>query len=88
LNALDLAPFYARVYRSGSEHVHFATHVAVDDLRGVDEVALDAGDPELADEALGLAILTYGALLMRSEKTVEHGLSTQVLELARPLFAG
>lgn len=77
---MNLAPLYARLYRPGSEHVHFSLQVAVDELRGVESVTLEHGDRELADEALRLAILTYGVLLQLSEKTVGHGLHARVLE--------
>lgn len=86
LAALKMSPFYARLYRPGSEHVHFSLNVAIDEMRDVDVVLLEAGDPDLADEALQLAILTYGQLLELSEKTVKHGLSERVLELLKPVF--
>ena len=37
-------------------------------------VFVERGDPALADEALRLAIMTYGTLLEHSERTVGHGL--------------
>jgi hypothetical protein len=86
LEELGLAEFYARVYRSGSEHVHFSVKYAIRELRGVDAVDLDSGDHELTDEALRLAIITYAVLFERSERTVEHGLAKQVRDRVRALF--
>jgi hypothetical protein len=88
LESLNLKPFYARLYRPGSEHVHFSLNVAVDEMRDANVVRLEAGDPELADEALRLAIITYGQLLELSEKTVKHGLSARVIELVKPVLSG
>jgi hypothetical protein len=88
LQALNLTPFYARLYRPGSEHVHFSLQVALDELRGVEVVTLEHGDHELADEALRLAILTYGVLLQLSEKTVRHGVHGRVLERVQAVLGG
>src|SRR4051812_31410842 len=68
-----LASFHARLYGPGSEHVH-SQQVALGGLMGIAHVDIDAGDPDLADEALWLAILTYGGLLELAEKSVRHGL--------------
>jgi hypothetical protein len=56
--------------------------------RDADVVMLERGDPELADEALRLAIITYGQLLELSEKTVKHGLSARVLQLVKHVLSG
>jgi hypothetical protein len=76
-----LTAYHARIYGPSSEHVHFSQQVAIGELHGVTEFALDAGDPALADEALQLAILTYGMLLEVSEKSVRHGLAEPVAKL-------
>lgn len=86
LKGLNLTPFYVRLYRPGSEHVHFSLRIAVDELRGAENVTLEHGDRDLADEALRLAILTYGVLLRHSEKTVQHGLSASALERTKAVL--
>jgi hypothetical protein len=87
LRMLNLRPFYARVYRPGSEHVHFSLAVAIGEMRISDLVFIERGDPALADEALRLAIMIYGTLLENSERTVGHGLHDAVYELSRPVLA-
>jgi hypothetical protein len=86
LKDLNLTPFYARLYRPGSDHVHFSLQIAIDELRGVENVTLEHGDRQLADEALRLAILTYGVLLLHSEKTVQHGLAASALERTKAVL--
>jgi Family of unknown function (DUF5677) len=83
LRSLNLEAFYARLYRPSSDHIHFSLQPAINELRGAEVVMLETGDAELADEALKLAILTYGVLLQLSEKSVGHGLSQTYLERVR-----
>jgi hypothetical protein len=87
LRKLNLRPFYARVYRPGSEHVHFSLATAISEMRVGNDVVIERGDADLADEAMRLAIMIYGTLLEHSERTVEHGLHDQVFELSRPVLA-
>lgn len=88
MQTTGMEAYYRRVYRLSSDYMHFSLGVAVDDLRGVQTVELEQGDAALADEALRLAILTYGLLLELSEKTVRHGLAARVLELVEGSKAG
>jgi hypothetical protein len=81
-----LAPFHARIYGPSSDHVHFSQQAAIAGLYGAEEFDLDSRDPALADEALLLALITYGRLLELSEKTVGHGLTQRVADLVRGLF--
>jgi hypothetical protein len=87
LRKLNLRPFYARVYRPGSDHVHFSLATAISEMRIGSDVVIDHGDAALADEAMRLAIMIYGTLLEHSERTVEHGLHDQIFELSRPVLA-
>jgi hypothetical protein len=87
LKKLNLQPFYARVYRPGSEHVHFSLATAIGEMRVGSNVVIEQGDAHLADEAMRLAIMIYGTLLEHSERTVEHGLHDQIFELSRPVLA-
>lgn len=88
LNEVNLAQFYARLYRPGSEHVHFSLSEAVGELRGKPEVSLRQGDVVLADEALQLAILTYAVLINVSDKSLRHGLRERIGERIREVFGG
>lgn len=56
------------------------------EVRGAETVELEAGGAELADEALRLAIITYGQLLEMSEKAVKHGLHQRVLERVKEVL--
>ena len=87
LHELGLNAFRERIYRTASNQVHFSLGAALEGIRGVETVDPDVGDAKLADEALGLAILTYGLLLDRSEKSVRHGLTARCLELIKPWAA-
>ena len=46
---------------------------------------IDLGDPELADEAMRLAIMVYGTLLEHSERSVGRGLHQLIYDLSRPV---
>jgi len=83
LAEVNLAAFYARLYRPGSEHVHFSLKDAVGELRGTPEVSLRQGDRALADEAFHLAILTYAVLINISDKSVRHGLRDRLGQRVR-----
>jgi hypothetical protein len=82
-----LGVMYARVYAPGSDHVHFSQRVALGAVRGSEQVDLDARDPDLAAEALTLGVLTFGELLHRSERTIQHRLTDRVGEIARQALA-
>jgi hypothetical protein len=83
---VGLEAFHARLYRPSSEHVHFSQRVALDAVAGIEQASLDDGDAELAEEALSLAIVTFGTLLELSERSVRHGLAQRVGDLARAVF--
>jgi hypothetical protein len=81
-----LARFHARIYGPGSDHVHFSTYAALSNIHGVEELDLDTGDAELADEALRLALVTFGRLLELSERAVRHGLNDEAVRRVGKLF--
>jgi len=90
LKSLGLTVYYERLYRLSSGYVHFSLRQAIDELRTAgEEVALERPEPELAEEALRLAILTYGLFLKLSQKTVEHDLGTRGLSIIQssPAFS-
>lgn len=80
---LNLASFHARIYPTGSEHIHFSQGVALRELIDTETVDLDAGDADLAADALLLAVITYGLLLELSERALRHGLTERVAHLIR-----
>jgi len=61
-------------------------NVAIEEMRGAEVVPLETGDRELGDEALSLAILTYGPFLQLAEKSVKHGLSERIIKLVWPVL--
>jgi hypothetical protein len=82
LKSLGLTIYYERLYRLSSGYIHFSLRQAIDELRAAgEEVALERPEPELADEALRLAIVTFGLFLKLSQKTVEHNLGDRALEI-------
>jgi hypothetical protein len=88
LEELGLALHYERVYRPGSGYIHFSLRQAIDELRtGAEVVPLEQPQPGLADEALGLAILTFGLFLELSDRTVRHGPGAAALEIVRASIA-
>jgi hypothetical protein len=76
---------YTRIYRPTSHVAHFGLGAA---LAGVADPGTDSGalslerlDKEGAADALGLALVTYAALLDFSEPIIRHGLTPAVKEL-------
>jgi hypothetical protein len=77
---------YARIYRTTSEVAHYGLGALlqgyevppVEGARG--ELAIDRRDDERAAEALGLALLTFGALADFAEPVVRHGLTARIAE--------
>jgi uncharacterized protein DUF5677 len=74
---------YARIYRPTSQVVHYGIGAAV---RGgeptLDEALyLEYTNEGDAADALGLALVTYGALLDFSEPVMKHGLAKEVSEI-------
>jgi hypothetical protein len=90
--SLDLAPFYTRVYRPGSDVAHYSIGAALDgfleltheDLIG--PVALLKPQPERAADVLIRAALTYGMFLERAEPIVRHGVTESVRALLVDYF--
>ena len=81
--------YYARVYRVASDVVHYSIGSALGGfieyprlLEGGGGVTLKKPDAERAEEALGLAAITYGEFLARCEPVIRHG----VTPLARRVF--
>lgn len=80
---------YARVYRTTSDVAHYgigAALVGLGDLAQLTtdtpiEVPLEAPDEERAAEALGLALVVYGAFIDLSEPVIAHGLSQAIAGL-------
>ena len=76
---------YARIYRPTSHVAHYGIGAAVDGLVDQDAedpgaLSLDRTDEDDAAQMLGLALVTYGALLDFSEPIVRHGLAAEVAE--------
>lgn len=84
---LELAAFYTRVYRPGSDTSHYSIGAALDgfleltSMPGVGPVALEKPDEERATEALAVAAITYGAFLHLSEPVIGHGLGRKARDL-------
>lgn len=78
---------YTRIYRTTSDVAHYGIGTALAGFpRNPDEpgeLSLDKIDEHGAGEALGLAIIAFGALLTFSEPIIGHGLSEEVGELIR-----
>jgi hypothetical protein len=84
LKRLGLAVYYARVYRPGSDVIHYsigsATYGFVEFPEpeiGGGRVALKHPDAERAEEALALAAITYGEFLERCDPVVRHGVTLE-----------
>jgi hypothetical protein len=82
---IEFSPFYARLYQLSSNYVHFAQWIALNPL-DEEEVVLEPGDPDVAEEALALAIFTFGLLLAVSEDAVGHGLHDRVHVLTKEYY--
>lgn len=90
LETVGLSAYYHRLYRIGSDFVHFGLGLSIDEVAGdVEHVQLDAGEDDVADEALVLACLVYATLIHVSDRAVEHGLGDDVKDLvtSSPAFA-
>lgn len=89
LRELDLELIYARVHRLGSDIAHFSLGSAANSfqrpitphvLEGR-TVALDDPQPDDAQEALAVAMLTYGPFLARCQPLIGHGAAPLALRL-------
>jgi hypothetical protein len=80
---------YARIYRATSDVAHYGLPTALADYtRNPDDpgpLVLDRADEQEAAEALGLAIVTFLALLDFSEPIVQHGLTDAAADIAREI---
>jgi len=85
LGLLQLTPYYERIYRPASSHLHYGLHLALDELiaaaKAGEDLLLERPSPELAAEALSVSILTYAMFLDAAEGTVRHGLTRRVAEV-------
>ncbi|HEX5173655.1 MAG TPA: DUF5677 domain-containing protein [Gaiellaceae bacterium] len=85
LASLKLVPYYERIYRAGSKHMHFTLHHAMDELLAAaaasEDLPLERPDPELSSEVVTVAILTYAMFLEAAEGTVKHGLTHRVAQI-------
>jgi Family of unknown function (DUF5677) len=93
LGALGLDAYYARVYRLASDTVHYSIGSALhgfleepDPVIGGGRVPMKNPDGERAEEALALAMITYGEFLDRSEPIVRHGVGDAAQRLAEKYF--
>jgi hypothetical protein len=81
---------YARIYRTTSDVAHYGLGTALTGIarRPADPGALTLEQPDerRAADALGLALVTYGAFLEFSEPVVHHGLAEGVAALMRPVM--
>ena len=82
-----LTPYYARLYRVASGHVHFSLIDAVGRVRGSDAFDLDEPQWDLVEEALHIALVVFGTFLEVSEKSIHHGLTDRAFEIVRAVFA-
>jgi hypothetical protein len=74
---------YARIYRTTSEVAHYGLGALlqgyeIPPIGGPGALAIDRRDEEGAAEALGLALITFGALAGFSEPVVRHGLAERI----------
>jgi hypothetical protein len=81
---------YARIYRPTSQVVHYGLGAAVRAVKTPSlgaPLSLEHANEDDAAEALGLALVTYGALLLMSEPIVKHGLSEDVEQVVKSAHA-
>jgi hypothetical protein len=71
---VGLDGLYHAFYPKLSDYQHFSLGVAVTELEDTKEFQLERSEPELARDALKVAVLTYGVFLHLSEKTLGHDL--------------
>jgi hypothetical protein len=74
---------YARVYRATSEVAHYGLGALFQGFEeppvgGPGRLAVDRRDDDRAAEALGLALLTFGALADFADPVVRHGLTQRI----------
>lgn len=92
LQQLDLEAFYVRAYRPASDVAHFSLASAAQGFTSGEITLGIVEDREVgfrhkrlddAEEALVLAMITYGELLQRSEPLFGHGIGNRAGELLR-----
>jgi hypothetical protein len=77
---------YARVYRPASHVAHYGIGAALSGFANKPELNrpelfLELTDEEEAIDAIGLALVTYAALLDFGEPVIQHGLTEAIAEL-------
>jgi hypothetical protein len=60
---------------------HHGLAQGVAELQGAQELHFETRQNALAEEVLEMAVLTYGLLLEMSERTVQHGLTSEALRI-------
>jgi hypothetical protein len=83
--SLRLDPLYARIYTPFSNSMHFSLSKAIVELLHADEIALEATKYDDSADVLLRAMITYGTLLLASDRTVRHGLSDSANDVGRRL---
>ena len=85
--ALGLSAYYARVYRFGSDTVHYSMGSALrgfleypDKVVGDGRISLKFPRSDESEEALALAAVVYGEFLERCELVIQHGVTEVVRE--------
>jgi len=85
LRSLRLTPYYERIYRPASSHLHYGLHLALDELiaaaKAGEDLPLEQASTDLAAEALSVSILTYAMFLDAAQGTVKHGITPQVAKV-------
>jgi hypothetical protein len=79
---LEMEAFHARVYAPASDLAHFSLAFAIGDLLTVESTPLEAPDWPRSEEALEMAIISFGLFLVKAEKSMQHGLGERVREIA------
>lgn len=83
---------YARIYRPTSEVAHYGVSAAIAGYPAnpgdPGQLSLERTDDQQAAEMLGLAVVTFAALLDFSEPVARHGLAIEVAEMIHAYHLG
>lgn len=83
---------YARIYRTTSEVAHYGLSAVIAGYPASPgdpgQLSLERTDDQQAAEMLGLAVVTFAALLDFSEPVVRHGLAVEIAEMIRTYHLG
>jgi hypothetical protein len=92
VDELGLDAHYRRLYVPASSHVHFSLRSAIDEVRAAaadgETLPFDRPNSALAREALLLSLFTYGLFIEASDRTVQHHLGPQALEVIEASLSG